>query len=399
MKMKMRKILSILTVFSLIAVVSSCVDPSTPAFEEGTPNIEKIDSDVKVVKDDLTIYGTNLYNKVKEGSSLGEPLLHEVKFLEILNSEKKWYEKNDADTSNSLIIGTVSFEDAQIWTNEKIVCKIPDSISTKVNAIAVTYTYVGMDEELDIEDLPYSDSYPIEIRKTDFVEVMPITAGTFRMGSETGNPDESPAHNVTLTKNMIIGKYEVNQRLYKQVTDTNPSVYIGDFKPVNNVTFEEAISFCNKLSELEGYAPVYDINDTAVDIISDANGWRLPTEAEWEYCCNAGLDTEFPYPNGEADKYAWFNLNSGFQVHSCGQLEPNSWGLYDMIGNVYEWCWDYKDTYSNSDQTAPTGPSSGDTHVLRGGSFIDSEFYLRSSNRKFSKDSSTVGFRILRYEE
>ncbi len=393
----MKRIITIMCILGLSALyMTSCVDPTHPEFEEGDPVILKTDSSVKVVKDKLTIYGTNLFREFKKGSTkASEPYNQTIYFVENVDFSQEWY---TYDTS-AVISAYVEIENSEIWSNNKIVVTIPDSTSINVEAICVSITYKPKDPEID-EIMSLSKYYPIKIRKTDEIETVAIPAGSFVMGSEFGNYDESPAHKVNLTKNMLFGKYEINQRIYTQVADTNPSKFVGDYLPVNNVTYEEAITFCNKLSELEGYTPVYDIKENSLEIIPDANGWRLPTEAEWEYSCRAGSDTDYPFTSEEdANKYAWYNLSSGFQPHSCGQLAPNDFGLYDMVGNVYEWCWDYKDAYSADEQTDPIGSVNGETHVLRGGSFIDGKFYLRSSNRKFSNDMTTVGFRILRYEE
>jgi formylglycine-generating enzyme required for sulfatase activity len=217
------------------------------------------------------------------------------------------------------------------------------------------------------------------------------------MGSEYGNSDEAPAHEVTLTNDFIVSKYEITQRIFKQVLKTNPSTFIGEDLPVHNVSRVQALEFCNKLSELNGLDVYYDLSDmNNVQIIDTSNGWRLPTEAEWEYFCRAGSAGEYPIDDIEnIGDYAFYNLNSGMQPHSVGSKQANAFGLYDVIGNVYEWCWDYSGMYSDTKQTNPTGPATGTEYVVRGGSFNDGIFYLRSSNRKVSNDAA-IGLRIVR---
>ncbi|MDX9791532.1 MAG: SUMF1/EgtB/PvdO family nonheme iron enzyme, partial [Candidatus Kapabacteria bacterium] len=152
--------------------------------------------------------------------------------------------------------------------------------------------------------------------------------------------------------------------------------------PVENVTWINAVQFCNELSKLNGLEEVYTI--TGVDAVADfsKNGWRLPTEAEWEYACKAGTNGDFA-GSGIIGEMAWYGDNSGLKMHPPGRKNPNQFGLYDMHGNVWEWCWDYYDPdyYSEGMTIDPVGPSNGERRVLRGGSWNDGMNFLRSSNR------------------
>ncbi len=210
-----------------------------------------------------------------------------------------------------------------------------------------------------------------------------IPAGSFRMGSNSSeaNSDESPVHRVTITRPFYIGVYEVTQEQYESVMGTNPSRFRGSNRPVEQVSWNDAVEFCRRLSEIEGVT------------------YRLPTEAEWEYACRAGTTTEYYWGSDSAGRYAWNSENSGRQTHDVGQKRPNAWGLYDMAGNVWEWCSDWYGSYGRSAQVDPRGPSSGDGRVLRGGSWADDPRNLRVSNRLGIAPGNWIdyyGFRCLR---
>jgi len=175
-----------------------------------------------------------------------------------------------------------------------------------------------------------------------------IPAGKFMMGSpdsEEGHVDnEGPQHEVTLSKPFYMGVTEVTQAQYEAIMGANPSTFKGETNPVENVSCKDATEFCKKLSEKTRQAV------------------RLPTEAEWEYACRAGSKTKFCF--GDADEalgdYAWYHANSGGTTHPVGQKKPNAWGLYDMHGNLWEWCSDwYAQNYADAKAVDPQGPASG----------------------------------------
>lgn len=186
----------------------------------------------------------------------------------------------------------------------------------------------------------------------------------------------------------LLGKFPVTQALYFAVTHEEPSTFKGDSHPVETITWKEAISFCNALSVQTRLKPCYTIQDENEKITFDitANGFRLPTEAEWEYACKAGT-TGIRY--GELNTVAWFKDNSEKTTHIVGQKEPNAWGLYDMLGNVWEWC---SDIY---DETVY-----GSYRIFRGGGWYDEERSVMATTRrrshplKFKIDD--LGFRIAR---
>ena len=184
-----------------------------------------------------------------------------------------------------------------------------------------------------------------------------IPPGDFLMGSpdtEDGAAKQKPQHRVTITRSFYMGVYPVTQAQYQAVTGWNSGSFEGDSNPVESVIWSQAEEFCGALSARTGRSV------------------RLPTEAEWEYACRAGTTTRFSFGDEKAmlGRFAWFDGNSGEKTHPVGQKQPNPWGLYDMHGNVWEWCADwYANSYANAGDTDPLGPSSGSERVLRGGSW------------------------------
>jgi formylglycine-generating enzyme required for sulfatase activity len=236
------------------------------------------------------------------------------------------------------------------------------------------------------------------------LRMVPISAGSFTMGSppgESGRDDDEKQHRVTLTRGFLMSATEVTQAQYEAVMGESPSHFEGASRPVESVSWYDAVRFCNALSEREGLRPAYRIAGDRVTWDRDADGYRLPTEAEWEYACRAGTTTRFHTGDGEADldRAGWYSGNSGRETHDVGQKAANAWGLYDMHGNVWEWCWDWYDSYGG-DATDPAGPSGpGDYRVLRGGYWYNYAQDCRSANRyDFNPDSSFfyVGFRPVR---
>ena len=233
------------------------------------------------------------------------------------------------------------------------------------------------------------------------ISMVSLPAGSFTMGSENGDESEIPEHVVKIDAfDMSIN--EITQEQYSSVTGTNPSKFSGSGDlPVEQVTWFDAVRFCNKLSEQAGFEKCYD-EDTWL-FYFDRNGFRLPSEAEWEYACRAGTVTSYynGSSEGDLDHAGWYNKNSGKKTHAVGLKERNSWGLYDMHGNVWEWCYDsYGDSYySDSPPVNPTGTGTGPYRVLRGGSWLSNDRYCRSSKRfrDYPEDKSfNIGFRVVR---
>ncbi|UXY25630.1 formylglycine-generating enzyme family protein [Streptomyces sp. HUAS TT20] len=184
-----------------------------------------------------------------------------------------------------------------------------------------------------------------------------------------------------------IGAYPVTQELYARITDRRPSTSEGDRLPVEGVSWWDAVRFCNALSQREGLTPAYHLppDDEDIEWDASADGYRLLTEAEWEHACRAG--TAGPR-YGPLDDIAWYRGNSHERIHEVGRKGPNPWGLHDMLGDVWEWCWDIYDAQVY-----------GSYRVLRGGGWFDEHWSCRASVRRRSHPTfrvDDVGFRVAR---
>ncbi len=221
-----------------------------------------------------------------------------------------------------------------------------------------------------------------------------IFQGSFIMGSDQKKEDPAfHSHRVTISRDFFIGIHEVTQAQYERVMGGNPSELLDEEAPVDTVTWHAAKEFCNRLSAIE------------------KRSYRLPTEAEWEFACRAGtnravfwLETEHPA------HYAWGLADSNHQSQPVGRLKPNPWGLYDMIGNVKEWCEDFFGPYDDGGKTDPKGPTTGEFKVIRGGSYQSTLDVYRGEDRiSYSTDcyphsrsyassdfwTSDLGFRVV----
>lgn len=211
-------------------------------------------------------------------------------------------------------------------------------------------------------------------------DMVRIPEGRFLMG-EKGQVDAKP-HEVAISA-LLMDRNLVTQEQYEKVMGDNPSRWKGGNNPVEQVRWSDAVRFCNKRSELERLRPCYDLKTWKCDF--DAEGYRLPTEAEWEYACRAGTSTAYFFGDDPSKlrDYAWFDKNSGGHPRPVGQKQPNAWGLYDMCGNLWEWCNDfYKvDYYNESPPTDPKGPEAGQTKVVRGGAWRFTAEKCRSAYR------------------
>lgn len=266
---------------------------------------------------------------------------------------------------------------------------------------------------------PTDGASPEIVPPEDFVL---ISGATFQMGSpesEAWRVEDETAHMVTVS-DYYISKFEVTQAEYKAVTGENPSFFTGDDLPVESISWMKAIQYCNTRSTQEGLTPAYAVDGQNISWDRSANGYRLPTEAEWEYACRAGTETPFNtetsisadeanywghYPYLIEDNYfSQENLEAKPGVYrqttvAVGSFEPNAWGLYDMHGNVGEWVWDWYRAYETGEQTNPTGPASGTLRVYRGGGWNDFAKSLRSAYRAtLPPDSASfnIGLRLVR---
>ena len=236
---------------------------------------------------------------------------------------------------------------------------------------------------------------PKEITNSIGMKLVLVPKGTFMMGSpesDVNRQKNETQHEVTISKDYYLGLYEVTQAQYERVMGKNPSRFHGAIVgnenadlPVENVSWDDAVEFCKKLSDLPEEKKVGRV-------------YRLPTEAQWEYACRAGSKTAYSF--GESSQsvgdYAWFNENSNEQTHPMGQKKPNAWGLYDMPGNVFEWCSDWYSEYPKGPVSDPTGPKEGSGRVIRGGSWSSGAALCRSAFRIWVVPSLRYGFLGLR---
>lgn len=225
------------------------------------------------------------------------------------------------------------------------------------------------------------------------MEFVLIPAGSFTMGAD---PDfesntKMPQHAVTISKPFYMAKYEVTQAQWQEVMGDNPAHFTGPNNPVENVSWEDAQEFIRLLNAKEGH-----------------NGYRLPTEAEWEYAARAGTSSAYSFGDdkNELAGYAWFSGNAGGKTHPVGEKGPNPWGLYDVHGNVFEWVqdWNGRSSYANKPVTDPTGPLTGSHRVIRGGAWAVTAEGCRSDSRGFGVPGSEgriilVGFRLAKSAE
>lgn len=337
----------------IFALVFSCGDNTNTITIEPKPKILQIFPDKIYPFDVVTIYGENL------GLT--------------------------PDSVSILIDSVVITPQILKWNNNFIQFIAPKEI--KSGHILIIFPNKDTTNSINFNAFPYP--------KIDFIL---IPAGSFMMGSETGLAYEKPVHQVIIADSFFISKYEITQKQWLTVMDSNPSNFVGMDLPVANLSWEQAIQFCNKLSKLMGLDTAYHMSNDIIFWDTSANGFRLPTEAEWEYACRAGTTNDFA-GNGNPLDMGWFDLNSGGQPHPVGTKLSNQWNIYDMHGNVWEWCWDWFDPfyYSKSPLVNPKGPEKGINKVVRGGSWQLGATFARSSSRQFPEDQKlNFGFRIVR---
>ncbi|MDO5489387.1 MAG: SUMF1/EgtB/PvdO family nonheme iron enzyme [Bacteroidaceae bacterium] len=269
---------------------------------------------------------------------------------------------------------TSSAQGVIVYKTDGTKIKVP---YTQLDSIA-TYTY----EEGQDDDQDNADTKQYNVGGAVF-KMIKVQAGTFKMGSTTGDSDEQPVHSVTISKDYYIGETEVTQELWTTVMGNNPSKFASDSQfPVENVSWNDCQTFISKLNSLTG-----------------AN-FRLPTEAEWEYAARGGNKSAgYTYSGSNTiDDVAWYQINSGNEPHVVKTKMSNELGIYDMAGNVYEWCSDWYGSYSSAAVTDPTGASSGSDRVVRGGTWSVIANHCRCAGRYYSTPTNStpiLGLRLV----
>jgi len=249
----------------------------------------------------------------------------------------------------------------------------------------------GKDKETGFRVALVSKDMSVPLSKDVDLRMIWIEPGTFTMGSpsdELGRKEEETQHEVTLTQGYWLGKYEVTQAQYEAVMGTNPSYWEGANLPVDSIIWDDAMEFCAKLTEIERGA----------GRLPEGYEYTLPTEAQWEYVCRAGTTTALnsgknlsdEYKCPEMDEVGWYYYNGTRKTHPVGQKLPNAWGLYDMHGNVSEWCLDWYGDYPTTAVTDPTGPVTGEDRVIRSGA-CDYAYHCRSAHRSNGAPSHFSG--------
>lgn len=249
---------------------------------------------------------------------------------------------------------------------------------------------------------------PSQIETDGGVQMVLVPGGWFHMGSDREDQTDETPHRVYVSP-FYIDRHEVTQREYTRLMGENPSLWKGEDAPVEQIRWAKAAAYCNARSRREGLQPAYDEKTWQCDFRAD--GYRLPTEAEWEYAARAGTHTAYCFGDNPAGlkAYAWFKENCTRKPRPVAQKKPNPWGLYDVHGNVWEWCNDFyrEDYYRQSPAKDPRGPETGENKVLRGGCWNSRPDQCRSSYRNyenpgyhdvcFGKDThGFVGFRCVR---
>ena len=238
----------------------------------------------------------------------------------------------------------------------------------------------------------YADSYLSSLTKNSIgMEFAYVAPGSFEMGSNSGGSDEKPVYKVTITKPYLMAKYEVTQSEYKKIMGNNPSKFSGSSNPVEKVSWNDAVRFCSTLTAREH----------SNGNLKSGYAYRLPTEAQWEYAARGGNKSKgYTYSGSDSiGSVAWYDDNSGDKTHSVGQKSSNELGLYDMSGNVWEWCSDWKDSYPSGSVVNPQGPDSGSSRVRRGGSWRNGFVWICSSAFRSSFSPGVrhfnLGFRLV----
>jgi sulfatase modifying factor 1 len=295
-------------------------------------------------------------------------------------------------------------------------CRLSRREFLKMAGIAASAATVGACTPTPTKVATMATAVPTREIEPIVPEMVLVEAGSFQMGSTNGRPDEQPVHTVHITRPFYMAKHAMTFEEYDLFCDDTIGIprpkdrgWGREGHPLSGVNWYDAVKYCNWLSEKEGLSPCYEVKGKLTQCDFSANGYRLPTEAEWEYAARGGPKSQgYVYAgSNNVDDVGWYEGNSGGQTHPVGQKQPNELDLYDMSGNMWEWCWDWygEDYYASSPASDPTGPSSGTgvyiadaDRARRGGSYREKAVYLRVAFR--SADGATYRgdntFRLVR---
>jgi len=319
-----------------------------------------------------------------------------------------YYDLEDTDGDNMMVSISASDDEGESWDYPIISLSGDTGYNiTSGNNKQIIWDFAT--DHPEVLNIPTMIKVTADDRDISGIEGMVfVQGGTFEMGDHfnEGSSDELPVHEITLNS-FYIGQYEVTQGEYESVMGSNPAngYGVGENYPIYNVTWYDAVEYCNVLSIQYGRTPCYDLSDWSCDF--SANGYRLLTEAEWEYAARGGVnwtdDYRYSGCHEESDlvDYAIYISNDPGHTEVVGSKLPNQLDIYDMSGNVYEWCndWYSSDYYSSSPADNPTGPDSEAYRITRGGGWLLNANSCRVANRNSVNPSSSyygMGFRILR---
>lgn len=245
---------------------------------------------------------------------------------------------------------------------------------------------------------------PNPLIASQYMKKIPAKNNPYTRGDDSSfNDNEKPAHTVILTHDFYMDSTEVTQEEYINLLGVSPAFFRDDKKPVEKCTWFDAAAYCNARSKLYGLDTVYSYTNLlgqlgvecemiGLQIHYERNGFRIPTEAEWEFACRAGSTTPFYWGDTINDDYAWYMGNSSWETHQVAQKKPNAFGLYDMLGNVWEWCGDLYEEYSEGSHINPKGATNGRFYSLRGGSFENPDSHIHSTVRDAMAGNAEMGY-------